>query len=140
MSSHLSYFSRSSDGYYRYAWLIADSALVQTEANRDNFVLKQMQIPSDDDDTDHTPNPRSFSKIQREAIIMERLTASPRIISTFGHCALSILAETTPHEVADFIVPNSGHANQTEQDELPQIRSLNNYTMTEKIDMALESK
>lgn len=71
---------------------------------------------------------------------MERLTASPRIVSTYGHCALSVLSENVPHEVSSLIVPNSGHGNQTEFDRLPQIRSLNNYTTMEKLDMALESK
>jgi serine/threonine protein kinase len=97
-----------------------------------------MIMPEDDDDDDHKPNPRSFSKIQREAIIMERLTSSPHIVSTFGHCALSILSETMPYEVSDLIVPNSGHARQPELDQLPDVMPVNNYTAEEKLDIALE--
>jgi hypothetical protein len=111
----------------------------KTHAN--DFVLKQMRMPEDNADTDHTPNAKSFSKIQREAIIMERLTSSPNIVSTYGHCALSVLSESVPTEVAEFIVLNSGHARESEMNQLPKMMmSLNNYTNTEKLDMALESK
>ena len=134
-------------GYYRDAWLMPNPSVGTEDEPRDrNFVLKQMKLPfsdADDDgegDGDHMPNHRSFGKIQREAVIMERLTSSPRIISSYGHCGLSVLAETTPIEVANFIVPNSGHARQSAMDALPQIRSLNNYTVVEKLDMALDSK
>lgn len=48
------------------------------------------------DDESHLPNSRSMAKIQREAIIMERLTASPRVVGIYGHCALSILSESAP--------------------------------------------
>lgn len=131
---------RSSHGYYRDAWLMADPSVDETETHADDFVLKQMRMPYDDDDTDHIPNAKSFAKIQREAIVMERLTASPYIITTYGHCALSVLSESMPFEVAEFIVPNSGHALQSEMDRLPKIISLNNYTTTEKLDMVLQSK
>jgi hypothetical protein len=116
-----------------------DPSVLDTESPVD-FVLKKMKLPEDDYDKDHLANPKGFAKIQREAIVMERLTASPRIVGIYGHCALSVLSESVPNEIADHIVPNSGHARQSDMDRRPQIQSLNNYTTTEMLDIALESK
>lgn len=130
-----------SHGYYRDAWLLPNSNddTATPNADGEDFVLKQMRLPEDDDDTDHSPNAKSFSKIQREAVIMEQLTSSPRIVSTFGHCALSVLSETMPFEVSALIVPNSGHARQSEMNRLPTVQSRNNFTIQQIFDMTLES-
>jgi hypothetical protein len=103
------------------------------------FVLKQMRLPKNRKDEDHLPNAKSFSKIQREAAIMEQLTSSPRIVTTYGHCALTILSENVPHEISSGIVPGSGHARQSFLDQLPTARSMNNFTTAEVLQMSLES-
>jgi serine/threonine protein kinase len=97
-----------------------------------------MQMPNNRKDRYHRPNARSFAKIQKEAIIMERLTASPRIVSAYGHCGLSILSEPMSEEVSPLIIPNTGYAKQSELDKLPDVQPANNLTAFEKLDMALD--
>jgi hypothetical protein len=111
---------------------------VDHEATGEHMVLKQLKLPDDDDDTDHTVNPVSLSKVQKDAIVMERLTASPRIVDAYGYCGTSILAENMPYEVAEHMVPGTGNADQEELDQLPSLRPVNNYTIEEKLDMAIE--
>jgi hypothetical protein len=111
---------------------------VDHEATGDHMVLKQLKLPEDDDDTDHTVNPVSLSKVQKDAIVMERLTASPRIVDAYGYCGTSILAENMPFEVAEHMVPGTGNADQEELDQLPALRPVNNYTIEEKLNMAIE--
>jgi serine/threonine protein kinase len=126
-------------GYYRDVWLIPNPIVGDTDLHDAvDFVLKRTRLPIDDDDDEHMPHPNSFNKIQKEALIMERLTSSPRIVSIYGHCGLSVLAETTPDEIVNFIVPESGHANRTLLEQLPHIQSMNNYTAIEKLDIALD--
>jgi serine/threonine protein kinase len=69
---------------------------------------------------------------------MERLTASPRIVNIYGYCGLSVLSETALGEVADSIVPPPGHINQSVLDQQPFIQSMNNYTVIEKLEIALD--
>jgi hypothetical protein len=111
---------------------------VNNEANGDQMVLKQLKLPKNDDDTDHTVNPQSFSKVQKDVIVMERLTASPRIVGAYGYCGTSILAESMPFEVSQDIIPGTGKADQEDLDKLPSLRSANNYTVEEKLEMAIE--
>lgn len=126
-------------GYYRDAWLIPNPINPgENESVPTDFVLKQTRLPEDDDDEYHLPSHKSFSKTEREAIIMERLTASPRIVNIYGYCGLSVLSETALVEVADLIVPPPGHINQAVLDQQPYFHSMNNYTATEKLDIALE--
>jgi serine/threonine protein kinase len=94
-----------------------------------------MILPSGNDDVHHLPNRVSFRKIHREAIIMERLTSSPYIVNIYGHCGLSVLAETSDDNVADTIVPKSGHVNRTE---VPYSQSCNDLAPREKLDMAIQ--
>jgi hypothetical protein len=111
---------------------------VNNEATGDQMVLKQLKLPTNDGDTDHTVNPQSFSKVQRDVIVMERLTASPRIVGAYGYCGTSILAESMPFEVSQDIIPGTGKADQEDLDNLPSLRSANNYTVEEKLEMAIE--
>jgi serine/threonine protein kinase len=84
-------------------------------------------------------------QIHREAIIMERLTASPHIVDVYGHCATSIMAELMVHEVTNQIVWHSkddslaGWMNQTELDKLQQddVRPMNNLTNELKLELAI---
>ena len=50
-------------------------------------------------------NIKSMLRSQREALIMERLTSSPRIVNAYGHCGTSILVETMSHSALDAVIP-----------------------------------
>lgn len=108
------------------------------EATGDKMVLKQLKLPDYDDDTDHSVNPKSISKVQKDNAVMERLTSSPRIVNSYGYCSTSILAENMPYEVAEHMIPGTGRAEQEDLDKLPSLRPVNNYTIEEKLDMAIE--
>ena len=98
--------------------------------------MKLLQLADDDEDTDHIPSSSSFFKIHHEAIIMERLTASPTIVNIYGHCATSITAEIMPQEVTTTIVPLPGYITQTELDQRPKLCQ-NNLTLDEKLEIAI---
>jgi serine/threonine protein kinase len=125
-------------GYYREAWLVNDASTNGVERNKTDFILKQMMLPSDEDDEDHLPNSQSLAKIHKDALIMERLTSSPRIVNIYGHCATTILTEASEDGVADSIVPQSGHYNQNSSDHMHSIHSFNAFTPLEKLDIAIE--
>jgi hypothetical protein len=110
-------------GHYRNAWLYPD---------KDNdVVLKQMRLPETEDDYEHLPNYESFLKIQYEAIIMERLTAAPTIVTSYGNCGTTILAESCPTEVVHLILPGTGYVKNATR------VSQNNLSLQEKLQMAL---
>ena len=84
--------------------------------------------------------------MHREAIIMERLTASPRIVDIFGYCSTSIMSEIMTHEVTNDIIPDSLHHDnvagwikQPELDKLQMqdVRPMNNLTNEEKLRLAI---
>ena len=81
-------------------------------------------------------------KIHREAIVMERLTHSPRIVDIYGHCSTTVLSEPMKSEVWRQIIPNEGRIQQPELDKIQEkandVVPLNNYTATQKLSMALE--
>lgn len=95
-------------------------------------------MPEDEADYDHIVNSRSLEKVQKDAIIMERLTASSYIVDAYGLCGTSIFAENMPNEVAELIIPGSGHAKQNELDRLPELVPGNKYSVEEKLDMAID--
>jgi serine/threonine protein kinase len=115
-----------SHGHYRDAWLL-DAPHVE------EFVFKRLRL-NDEFHVDYW----DMHKIHREAIIMERLTASPRIINIFGHCSVTILAEAMGSEVWKDIIPGTGHVSQEELDQLDDVFPRNNYTVEQKLDMAIE--
>lgn len=95
------------------------------------FVYKRMKMDFGMDYWD-------MYKIQKEAIIMERLSASPRIISIYGYCSTTILAEAMESEVWRDIIPGTGRISQEELDELDDVYSQNDFSSQEKLDMSIE--
>jgi hypothetical protein len=79
-----------------------------------------------------------FHSTLRDALIMERLTASPRIVDAYAHCGTTVLVEPIPFEVEEYIVPGEGHIKQEELHDEADVTPLNNFTIEEKLQMALE--
>lgn len=52
---------------------------------------------------------RNLLDVQREALIMERLTVFSNIITSYGHCGTSVLTEAVPNEVERYVVPGTGY-------------------------------
>lgn len=81
-----------------------------------------------------------FEEVQLEAIIMERMTKSPRIMSLYGHCGFSTMVEVVPIEFEEAVVIGEGYE---EHDAIEKrnkngVQSFNNYTSSEKLSFALE--
>ena len=51
---------------------------------------------------------RRFYDMHQEAIIMERLSASPRIVDIYGFCGATIMGEHMHREITPLIVPGAG--------------------------------
>ena len=114
----------ASNGYYRNAWLL-------DPPNDVEFVYKRLK-------QDFAMNYWDMHKIHKEAIIMERLSASPRIVGIYGYCSTTILAEAMGSEVRRDIIPGTGRISQEELDQLDDVYPRNNFSSREKLDMSLE--
>jgi hypothetical protein len=96
-------------------------------------MFKRLQL-NDEFDVDYW----DMHKIHCEAIIMEHFTASPSIINIFGHCSVIILAKAMGSEVWKDIITGTRHVSQEELDQLDDVFPPNNYTVEQKLDMAIE--
>jgi serine/threonine protein kinase len=81
---------------------------------------------------------RDMYKTHRDAIVMERLTHSPRIVDIYGHCSMTIISEPMPSDVSSDIIPGDGGAKQADLDKLDNVYPQNNLTATQKLEMSLE--
>mmetsp|Transcript_2823 Transcript_2823/g.5888 ORF Transcript_2823/g.5888 Transcript_2823/m.5888 type:complete len:687 (-) Transcript_2823:20-2080(-) len=92
--------------------------------------------------TDREINEDNWEMIQIEAIIMERLTKSPRIMNIYGHCGFSVTAEVVPIEFEEVVVDHGGDGmysqKKVEKRNQDGIRPYNDFTPTEKLEFALE--
>jgi serine/threonine protein kinase len=91
---------------------------------------------------------KMFYQMHLEAIIMERLTKSPRIVSIYGFCGTTIFAEPMAEEVTPDIIPGkkdkryniykTGFLEQEELDKLQthDVHPMNNLTLQQKLDYA----
>ena len=129
----LSFALSNRKGYYRFAYLMTPRARLSDP----KFVMKVLRLATDESDTAHIPNAESFRKVQHEAIIMERLTSSPLIVTSYGHCGTSIFAENMPGEVSPEMIGGEGYISQAELNQDLDVRPRNNLTVEQKLDMAL---
>jgi hypothetical protein len=136
-------------GYFRDSWLLhrpdtygSSGTSTMTTGQSDSksknssssFVWKSMRL-KDYFDFDYD----MMYQIHREAIIMERLTSSERIVDMYGHCGTSIFAENMKEDVTLDIVPGDGYMRQKDLDKLEttDVHPMNNLTLAEKLDMAI---
>ncbi|KAL3903565.1 MAG: hypothetical protein SGILL_010398, partial [Bacillariaceae sp.] len=97
----------------------------------DDFVLKRFMLHK-------KYNQGDLHTIHKEAIIMERLIASPRIMDVYGYCGTSVLVETMASEIAySKIILGDGLASQAELDKLDGVYPKNNLTNSEKLQLSL---
>jgi serine/threonine protein kinase len=84
-------------------------------------------------------NPFTYDRyefIRMDALVMERLTASPRIADIYGHCATSVYSEFLPDEAEERIIPGDGDGSDLHDEE--DVDPKNNFTISEKLDIALQ--
>jgi len=112
-----------SHGYYRDAFLVED--MVRREAT----VLKVLRFK-------HEYTTRIYNMVQRDAIVMERLTSSDYIVNMHGHCASSLMVEPISYELEEYVVPQ-GYMKQEELLDQYDVNPQNDYTVIEKLEVAL---
>jgi serine/threonine protein kinase len=114
-----------SHGTFRDAWRF------HRPNTQDDFVLKRFMLHK-------KYNQGDIHTIHKEAIIMERLMPSPRIMDIYGYCGTSVLVEAMASEVAySRIIPSDGLASQAELDNLDDAYPRNNLTIGEKLQLSL---
>lgn len=88
----------------------------------------------------HPFSDEHWGEVQLEAIIMERMTKSPRIMSMYGHCAFSTMVEVVPIELEEVVVPGEGYQEHdvVEKRNKDGLRPYNDFTPEEKLGFALE--
>lgn len=119
---------RISNGAFRDAWVLQKPS---RDNNTESVILKNLRI-------DLKFTIEDMKGIQRDAIVMERLTSSPRIIDVYGYCATSTIVEAMKYEVEEYVVPGSGMAKQMYLDKFEGLHPMNVYTIEQKLYMALE--
>jgi hypothetical protein len=92
----------------------------------------------------HDPNYKmdNYEFVRMDALIMERLTASPRIVDVFGHCAVSVMTEFFPKELDGLAVPWESRTRQRKfveaQKEQKKTTPANKLTNESKLNIALQ--
>ena len=128
--THFHYFyfcsKNKSSGQYRDTWL------VKTPQYNTEFVLGRLRF-IDEYYNEGEEYLETMASIRQEALIMERLSASPRIMNIFGYCSTSIISEAMISEIQPFVFPNNA---------LQSIDSIEvsrkNFTAEEILDMSIQ--
>lgn len=121
-----------SSGDFRDAWKFQ-----RYDADAENnSVLKRMKLA---DQFSWGQGGRDLFRIRQEAIILEKLTASPRIINIYGFCGTSVIMEAMASDLTKQLVKGNGIASQEMLNRLDDADiSLNNFTASEKLQISLD--
>ncbi len=113
-----------SHGYFRDVWVVH-------QPNLDfKSILKTVRWK-------HKFDPEIYNGILTDALVMERMTISPRIVDVYGLCGTSVWVEALPHEVEEVIIPGDGTMNPEEMQNQGELKPMNDLTTEEKLDIAL---
>ena len=117
-------------GYFRMAFSIV-------EKNQPWFILKVMRWRKEKSSIGMF-SPEYREKTRVDGLVMERLSASPRITDMYGFCATSVMTEPLPGEIWEEAVPTERTIQKHELRDKEHLDPKNKYTPTEKIEMALD--
>mmetsp|Transcript_2119 Transcript_2119/g.3365 ORF Transcript_2119/g.3365 Transcript_2119/m.3365 type:complete len:571 (-) Transcript_2119:209-1921(-) len=115
-----------SSGYWRDVW---DVRNIDVPKGDDDQVLKTLRWK-------HKFNFGTHNEIHIDALVMEQLSASPRIINMYGHCETSVSVEPMVKELEEFVVPH-GFIDQKDLNDKDDVDPQNKFTATEKLNIAL---
>jgi len=101
-------------------------------------VLRWQEGGKKQDENLFRPSPSMIEKTRLDALVMERLSFSPRIADIYGFCSTSIMTEPLPGEILKEAVPTERVIAREELVDKEDVVPKNPYTPTEKIEMALE--
>jgi hypothetical protein len=131
-------------GYYRDSWeyVVPDttwssillSSVPTSEHASASWVIKRFKM-------EHTVCRKYQSQMHKEALIMDQLTGSPRIVDIYGHCGLTMVAEHMVEEVTPRMTPfperHNINRHQVKKEQADGVHPYNNLTLTEKLDLAI---
>lgn len=126
-------------GSFRFSWHFHAIRNEDDNEHGDEFVLKVLRYRSDFDY-------QAMTEMNNEAVVMERLSGSPRIVDIFGNCGFSIMAENMEYELTKELVPGSeidyskyGYMNQSDLDAIQAIdvRPQNALHVAQKLEYAI---
>jgi len=89
-------------GLWRQVWKVQPRI---KGVERENAVVKVMK-------SQHDVCPRNFDRHRRDAIVMERLTKSPHVVSIYGFCGNSVLTEFAGVTLDDYLFEGTSISNE----------------------------
>eukprot|EP00934_Nitzschia_sp_Nitz4_P000348 Nitzschia sp. Nitz4//scaffold42_size132992//14458//16405//NITZ4_003380-RA/size132992-processed-gene-0.26-mRNA-1//-1//CDS//3329551661//348//frame0 len=113
-----------SHGFYRDVWVVH-------HVSRDiKSVWKTLRWK-------HPYTTMSLYTVLRDAVVMERLSASPRIIDEWGHCGTTVWVEAMPFELEPLIIPGEGLMKKEDLHDEMDVRPQNKFSVEEKLEIAI---
>jgi hypothetical protein len=113
-----------SHGYWRDVWVVHQRDMDVKS------ILKKSRW-------NHRYNPEVFYMTLNDALVMERLTKSPRVVDVYGHCGYSVWVEAIPYEIEPEIISGNGFSKQEDLRDEEELKPKNGYTDEEKLSIAL---
>lgn len=98
-----------SSGLWRDVWSLP------TGYNPDLLPLQQDQVVLKMMKPEHEVQLRNFERHRREAVVMDMLTASPRIVDLYSFCGNSLITEYLPMDLAKFLGTDDEHKKQKQE-------------------------
>jgi serine/threonine protein kinase len=126
-------------GSFRVSWHFHAISNEDDHDHGDEFVLKVLLYGSDFDY-------QVMTEMNNEAVVMERLSGSPRIVDMHGNCGASIMAEHMEYELTKELVPGSeinySNYGYMKQSDLDAVQSLdvapqNDLSVQQKLEYAI---
>lgn len=114
-------FRHVSHGYYR------DVFVGLTEP----AVLKGLRLT-------HPWTMEFYESVRMDALVMDRMTKSDRVVDLYGHCGTSLFVEVLGRELEEVAVPGSGHLKNHHLEDEVDVDPQNDFTGEEKLGFALE--
>lgn len=75
---------------------------------------------------------------RNDAMMMQLLQSSHHAVEIYGHCSGTVITESAVEDLSDRIVPYGGYMPEEGLYDEDDVNPLNNLTIAEKLDIALE--
>lgn len=100
------------------------------QPQEDHFVMKRIML--------NDIVMEDVASIRKEAMILERLTHSPRVLDIYGYCGTSVVVEAMEEDLHTKIIIGEGYISQKKLNKLDDVYPQNNFTASEKLQISLD--